>query len=378
VIASAFELVPPMPEVLAAAIEQTYRKHGWSLSERVPSGPPPRLAALIHEIDASTRTLGYGPEITGNIRAGLLLRLKRLAEGPLAPEFNSAGGLDVSTLVSKPTVIELSALPSADAQAMVMGLIALQLRHHWRLTGPSNALRHVTVIEEAHRLLRALPETATNGSRTRAVEDLANMLAEFRGFGAGLVIVDQTPSALAPSVIANTGTKLLHRLDHPEDRELAGRAAGLPADRVDILGALKPGDAILRTDNRSRPFRLRMPNPSVTYGSLPMPESPKIADESRRTDCSICGKVGCDATTEGAKQDLLKVRLAALQEALRSGEDTAWEWAARQLKNSGVAPRDPRASLCFLIALGNGAELSGTTLQRLRTAFEPRTHASKS
>lgn len=379
VISAAFELVAPMPEVLASAIEQTYRNHGWNLAGVVPNGPPPLLADLIEQIDRSTTNLGYGPEVTGNIRAGLLLRLKRFTTGPLSPELTSSAGLDVGALVARPTVIELSALPDADSQALVLGFLALQLRHHWRTAGQSDLLRHVTLIEEAHRLLRAAPETAANGSRVRAVEDLANMLAEMRAMGAGIIIVDQTPSALTPSAIANTGTKILHRLDHPADRELAGRAAGIPAQDVDLLGALRPGDAIFRSDHRPRPFRLRMPNPTVTYAKLPLPVlvEPAEPNQDRRSEhpsplaCSECASLACAAEAAGRNPVALRERLNSLLTVLREGEDAVWSWASGEVQSIGAAL--PAAPLCFLIALARAAKLSAGVVQRFRSAFEFRT-----
>jgi hypothetical protein len=228
VLTSAFELVTPMPEVLAMAIEQTYRHHGWDPNGIVPATPPPPYEALLIQLDKTISTFGYTGEIAGNIRAGLALRLRSLATGPLGPGICSNERLDTKALTTFPTVIELAAIPNADTQALVMGLLALQLRHYWRLVGRSEDLRHVLVIEEAHRLLRNEPDTATHSPRSKAVEDIANLLAELRGMGAGLIISDQTPSALIPACLANTGIKILHRLDHPEDRDLAGNAANLP------------------------------------------------------------------------------------------------------------------------------------------------------
>jgi hypothetical protein len=373
VIASAFELVAPMPEVLATAIEQTYRNHGWNLAGVAPQGPPPRLADLVREVDRCSRTTGHSSEVTANIRAGLLLRLRRLLDGPLGPELGSTKGLDIAALTRKPTVIELSCLPDAESQALVMGFLSLQLRHHWRMSGLSDSLRHLTVIEEAHRLLKAVQETSANAARTRAVDDIAHMLAELRGFGAGLAIVDQTPSVLVQSVIANTGTKILHRLDHPSDRELAGRAAGLPADQVDLLGALQPGDAVLRSDRRPKPFRLRMPNPAVTYGKLPLPELPKPVgppQPSHNTHkCPVCGAAECHARAEAANAGRLHDRLSALQAALRTGEEASWQWACRELLNNTNTSPSSSAPLCFLIALGEAVGLNPITLEQIQDSL---------
>lgn len=369
VISSAFELVAPMPEVLGTAIEETYRRHGWNLSGRVPEGLAPTLRDLIREIDFVTRTVGYGQEIESNIRAGLLLRLQRFSNGPLAPEFNSRNGLDAATLVQRPTLIELSALPDAASQALVMGLITLQLRHHWRLAGISDSLRHVTVIEEAHRLLRSVAESAANSARNRSTEDLSNMLAELRGFGAGLIIVDQTPSVLVPSVIANTGTKLLHRLDHPDDRELAGRAAGLPADQVNLLGSLRPGDAILRSDQRPRPYRLRMPNPSVTYGSMPVRPLPEV-EEPMKKPCSVCGNPDCRAAAASIEVASSKNRMSVLKALIEGKLPFLWPWAFRELRVAGIGVPSSEERICFLIALAEEFDLSTNTIRSIRKAFE--------
>ena len=371
VLTSAFELVPPMPEVLATAIEETYRLHGWNPAGRVPDGPAPTLQMLIKVLDRLVRRLGYGPEVTGNIRAGLLLRLERLLRGPLARELSSPQPLHIGNLLASPCIIELSATDS-DTQALALGFLALQLRHHWRLAGRSDTLRHVTLIEEAHRLLRAVPQTEANATRARAVEDVANMLAELRGMGAGLIIVDQTPSALVPSVIANTGTKILHRLDHPADRELAGRAVGMPAAHVDLLGSLRVGDAILRSDRRPRPFRLRLPNPAVTYGQLPMPALPHgaVTPAPPTKQCRVCGSDSCAAATIASDRELLTARLRELRTTLPKGENAIWTWAVETLASAKTRPSEGAAPLCFLVALGHTAELSEATLERLQPMLQ--------
>lgn len=369
-ISSAFELVAPMPEVLANAIEETYRRHGWDLTGEVPDAAPPTLADLVAQIDRSTRELGYGTEISGNIRAGLLLRLSRLLRGPLAPELGAATGLNMGEFARQPVVVELSRLPDAESQALIMGLIALQLRHHWRLAGSCDHLRHVVVLEEAHRLLKTVPETAANAARVRATEDLSHLLAEMRGLGVGLIVVDQTPSALVPSTIANTGTKILHRLDHPDDRELAGRSAGLPADQIDLLGSLRVGETILRTCLRPRPFRLRMPNPAITYGGLPLPELPPAPLAiPEQEPCPGCGEPDCPARVEGAQARLLPQRLAAMEGAAANGKVALREWARREVGQTCPEPRRSTNPLCFSLSLGVAAGLSGRTLAKIREAF---------
>jgi len=198
------------------------------------------------------------------------------------------------------------------------------------------------------------------------------MLAELRGFGAGLVVVDQTPSALVPAVLANTGTKVLHRLDHPADRELSGRAAGLPSDHVDLLGALRPGEAILRSDRRPKPFRLRMPNPSITYGQLPLPDLPQPAPgEQSRTEsrCPVCGDASCRAYWIGCRKEDLKRRIAALKELEAAPSPEIQEWVKSELASGGADTRSHHLR-CFLIGLGQTAMLKEGTISRFLSALE--------
>ncbi len=56
------------------------------------------------------------------------------------------------------------------------------------------------MIEEAHRLLRQPPPGTGNGPAAQAVEMFADLLAEVRAYGEGLVIAEQIPAKLIPDV----------------------------------------------------------------------------------------------------------------------------------------------------------------------------------
>ena len=67
----------------------------------------------------------------------------------------------------------------------------------------SPGLRHLTVIEEAHRLLRRQETGAPAGAAAHAVEMFAGLLAEIRAYGEGLIIAEQIPDRLVQDVIKN-------------------------------------------------------------------------------------------------------------------------------------------------------------------------------
>jgi hypothetical protein len=109
-------------------------------------------------------------------------------------------------------------------------------------------LRHVTVLEEAHNILkRTSTEQSAEGSNLvgKSVEMLANSIAEIRTYGEGFIIADQSPSMIDMSAIRNTNTKIILRLPDLSDRELVGKAAGLTDDQIVELAKLQTGVAAI-------------------------------------------------------------------------------------------------------------------------------------
>src|SRR5699024_7353924 len=114
--------------------------------------------------------------------------------------------------------------------------------------GMNVALNHVTVLEEAHNLLkRTSTEQSTEGSNLlgKSVEMLTNAIAEMRTYGEGFIIADQAPGMLDMAVIRNTNTKIIMRLPEYSDRELVGRAAGLKDEQIVELSKLNKGVAAI-------------------------------------------------------------------------------------------------------------------------------------
>jgi len=114
--------------------------------------------------------------------------------------------------------------------------------------GNEGIFQHLTLIEEAHRLL-AKAEPGTDDSRRHAVDTFTDMLAEVRKYGEGLIIVDQIPNKLTPEVLKNTNTKIIHKLFAKDDREVVGDSMGLDDDQKKYLSRLRTGEAIIFSGN---------------------------------------------------------------------------------------------------------------------------------
>lgn len=279
---AAFSWVTPMPYVLEQALHRVYDRSGWDLTgSSATRGTAPSLPDLADAVEEVAAECGWDAEITANIRAGLLARLRGLTLGAKGRIFNTTRPLDVGSLLTSPAIIELAGIGNDDEKAFLTGLIALRIVEHRqaeaRLDG---TLRHMLVIEEAHRLLRAggvarAIDSADPGGH--AVEAFAHMLAEVRAFGQGIAVVEQIPSKLLPDVVKNTAVKVIHRLAGEDDRELVGGSAGLSAERREALSILAKGEAIIALAESGGAYRVRIPDHTrAGHGGRP-PTDPEVA-----------------------------------------------------------------------------------------------------
>ena len=102
-------------------------------------------------------------------------------------------------------------------------------------------LRHVLLVEEAHNMLGK--ESGEGGnSKSRVVDKFAQIMREMRATGEGVIVVDQSPAALAQSVVDATNLKLMHRLPSPDDREYLGRSMCLTEGESQLSGIFSPGE----------------------------------------------------------------------------------------------------------------------------------------
>jgi hypothetical protein len=129
-----------------------------------------------------------------------------------------------------------------------MGILFMKLQE-FRLANAEEAnskLKHVTIIEEAHNLLKNTSSEQGQESANlqgKSVEMISNAIAEMRTYGQGFILADQAPGLLDQSAIRNTNTKICLRLPSKDDRELIGKSMNLNDDQINELAKLKTGVA---------------------------------------------------------------------------------------------------------------------------------------
>lgn len=238
-----------MPAILKDAIERAYIAAGWDLqasTNAVSDKLFPNFVDVLREIEDVMNESQYSSDSKGDYKGALCTRLKSLTNGINGLLF-TVDELSPEDLFDKNVVVDLSRVGSTETKSLIMGLLVMKLQEHRMATGKMNAhLNHITVLEEAHNLLkRTSTEQSADSSNMlgKSVEMLTNAIAEMRTYGEGFLIVDQAPGLLDMAVIRNTNTKIILRLPEYSDRELVGKAIGLNDDQIDELAKLKKGVA---------------------------------------------------------------------------------------------------------------------------------------
>jgi len=236
-----------MPAVLKDAIERAYMDAGWNLatSENPYGRLFPTFIDVLRQIDVVMNESDYSGESKGDYKGALKTRLKSLTNGVYSQIF-TCDECSEKDLFDKNVIVDLSEI-GTETTSLIMGVLVLKLQEYRMASKTMNSdLKHITVLEEAHNLLkRTSTEQSTESSNLvgKSVEMITNAIAEMRTYGECFMIVDQAPGALDPAAIRNTNTKIVLRLPDQSDRELVGRAIGLNENQIVELSKLERGVA---------------------------------------------------------------------------------------------------------------------------------------
>lgn len=250
-----FPMEAAMPMIVGEAIIRAYEHKGWDIHGSqnllhddpfaLNSGAWPNFSDMIRELDAVISSKGMGREFEEKYRGSLVARLTDLTIGTKSRMLNARHSINFDALLDKKVVIELDEIKDESDKSLLMALIVTRLAETIKqryLNQPD--YRHLTLIEEAHRLL-AKPEPGDGGSKKLGVEMFSNLLAEVRKYGEGLIIADQIPNKLVADVIKNTNTKIVHRLFSADDRETLGDTMSLNDEQKAFLPSLQAGQAVI-------------------------------------------------------------------------------------------------------------------------------------
>lgn len=264
-----------MPAILKDAVQRAYEEAGWDLiasTNRYDSRIYPTFTDVYHQIRLVLEESEYSQDNKSDYTGSLVTRLRSLTTGIYGLIF-TADEVGDDQLFDKNVIVDLSRVGSSETKSLIMGLLVLKLQeYHMDVSEPNQKLKHVTVLEEAHNLLRRTSIAQVDeGSNLqgKAVEMLANAIAEMRTYGEGFIIADQSPGLLDMSVIRNTNNKIILRLPDASDRELVGRAVGLNEDQIVELEKLDGGVAAIKQSEWLEPVLCKVDKYTCEPGSTP-------------------------------------------------------------------------------------------------------------
>ena len=272
-----------MPAVLKKSITNAYQSCGWDLFKSKPVFDVyPTFKDVIRELNTYINSSEYSSESKGDYKGALGTRLESLTNGIVGQIFSDdllpTQEASDEMLFNQNVIIDLSRVGSMETKALIMGVLVMRL-NEFRMSediGMNQPLRHVTVLEEAHNLLRATSTAQSQeGSNVlgKSVEMISSSIAEMRTYGEGFIIADQSPSMLDRSSISNTNTKIIMALPNKDDRDIAAGSTSLTDQQKNEVSRLKTGVAVVfqkgweeavlckidRCDADERPYKYSKP-----------------------------------------------------------------------------------------------------------------------
>ena len=243
-----FTMPSPAPYVVTKLFDQVVGQ---------PGGP---CGATLHDVrdmlDPIVASLGYAGEPQANIRAIIATRLDLLLSPLRAARLCWPDSTMIFRLMSGPAVVTLADLGDDEERSFLVLVLTMAVRAMARLRGAVGGVRHLLVLEEAHRVIPDIPPSAdpeaTSAAKVSA-DLLSGMLAEVRAYGEQVLVVDQSPSRVSPEVLRNTNLKIVHRVVHPDDQVQVAGAMSMLAQEGRGLGLLRAGQAVISSRARPQP-----------------------------------------------------------------------------------------------------------------------------
>jgi hypothetical protein len=246
-----------MPAVLKDAIERIYVNKGWNLQKNkccIKGGREfPTFVDLLSALPEVMEESAYSNDTKSDYSGALMTRVKSLTNGLNGQLLCSGVERSSADLFESNVIVDLSRIGSMETRAFFMGILVMKLQEYHMSKKEMNVkLKHLTVLEEAHNLLRKTSTAQSQESSNlqgKSVEMLTNSIAEMRTYGESFIIVDQAPGLLDEAVIRNTNTKIILRLPDADDREVVGKSAALDDNQIDEIAKLTRGVAVVYQNN---------------------------------------------------------------------------------------------------------------------------------
>lgn len=253
-----------MPAVLKHSIITAYEKCGWDVDSSIHSFSVPVFPTIEDVIVCLNDYLNkseYSDETKNDYKGALRTRLQDLCDGMFG-KMLSSDSISDEELFNKSAIVDLSRIGSTETKSLIMGFLVMKL-NEFRMSegGMNEKLKHITVLEEAHNLLKKTSSAQSQESSNlagKSVEMISNSIAEMRTYGEAFIIVDQSPSLLDSAAIRNTNTKIVLSLPDIDDRKAAGASMALTDEQIEEISKQKQGEAVVYQNTWEEPVQCKI------------------------------------------------------------------------------------------------------------------------
>lgn len=258
IFSASWPLYAAMPAILKKAVVNAYVTCGWDIQNSIwipgiCDHKYPVFADVLRTLPDIINSSDYSSDAQGDYKGALLTRVESMTTGMNGLIFKKSEGTPDATLFDENTIIDLSEVGSEETIALLMGVLIMRLNEYRKSarklgmdSGHDSSLRHVTVLEEAHNLLkRTSKEQGEDGGNMigKSVEMISNSIKEMRTYGEGFLIIDQSPLAVDSSAIENTATKIIMNTPAKDACGELGSALSLREEQTRELSKLGVGVA---------------------------------------------------------------------------------------------------------------------------------------
>ena len=254
---ASWALYAAMPAILKEAVVKSYTKCGWDVMnsvwiEGISEHKYPVFQDVLEILPVIINSSDYSADSKGDYKGALLTRVQSMTTGITGLIFERSEGIQASIPFDSNAIVDLSDIGSEETVALLMGVLIMRLGEYRQSvrkagTGSRDArLKHVTVLEEAHNILkRTSKDQSQEGANIvgKSVEMISNSIKEMRTYGEGFIIIDQSPMAVDTSAIENTSTKIIMNTPAKDACEELSSALSLNEDQSKELSRLGTGVA---------------------------------------------------------------------------------------------------------------------------------------
>lgn len=253
IFAAAFPMYDILPVLMEDLIYTVYQNKSTNWLGQEPEfgkTMAPTLNSMRVSVDEVIERRQYEDKIQRNMKACLNTRIDSLKRGWKNDMLNTVKSTPWDNLFGRPCVINLSYVGDDVDKSFIMAIL-LQFLYEYRAAQAecgmidfnSNEARHLTIIEEAHRVMSKCENPELPQYKSAMM--FSNMLSEIRAYGEGMMLVDQVPTRLIPDAIKNTNLKIVHRLVAEDDVKAVGESMSLSERQRKIIPKLLTGQCIV-------------------------------------------------------------------------------------------------------------------------------------